>query len=337
MTKHITGHDVARMAGVSQATVSRALRNLPGTSPQTRTAVLAAAASLNYVPSDNGRALSTRQTHRVALVVEDLTNPFYPQLVEPLRRELLRRGLRAVLITESHSEPDQELTLEQLMDGSYDGAVLTTTRRRSRLPRDLTERGMPHVLVNRVLDQPESPSCTFDNSSGARQAANLLASLGHRRVVALNGPVDTSTGRERASALATALREVGIALPRAATVRAAFDHQAGFEGALKLLTRQPRPTALVCGNDVLALGALSAARSLGIEVPRELTVIGFDDIVMAAWPLVDLTTIHCDLGSLAKAGVTMLVDSLSDGWESHDSLRLPVSLVERHTHAPAPP
>ena len=152
--QQVTSFEVARLAGVSQPTVSRALRNLPGASPETRARVMAAARELSYIPSASGRVLSTSRTRRVAVVVEELTNPYYPQLVEPLRRELAEHGLRMVLVTHTEQGP---VGVTELADGSYDGAILTTTERRSSLPRDLTERGIPHVLANRTSTCPSHP------------------------------------------------------------------------------------------------------------------------------------------------------------------------------------
>lgn len=336
MTKTVTSHDVARLAGVSQATVSRALRNLPGTSPHTRDAVLTAAKELSYVPSDSGRALSTRNTRRIAMVAEDLTNPFYPELIEPIRRCLTATGLRTVLITDTtFSQPGVPGTsLNELSDASYDGVILTTTLRGSSLPRDLTERGVPHVLVNRVLDHPESHSCTVDNAAGAAQVATLLAGLGHEHIAAVHGPTATSTGRERAQFLRTSLRREGLTLPRAAMVRARFSPESGMAAAHVLLARTPRPTAIVCANDVMAFGVLSAARQLGISVPDELTVIGFDDIAMASWPLIDLTTVWCDREELAQVAVDLLLTEIACPGSTPVLWRVPVQLQLRSTHGP---
>jgi LacI family transcriptional regulator len=225
------------------------------------------------------------------------------------------------------------VTLDVLADGSYDGVILTTTSRRSTLPRDLTERAIPHVLVNRVLDEPESHSCTVDNTAGTTAVADLLAALGHRHVGAIHGPVETSTGRERADALQTALRQRGIGLRRASTVRARFGHDAGLEAARGLLQQSRRPTAIVCGNDVIALGALSAACTLGLSVPGDLTIIGFDDIPMAGWPLISLTTVRCDLDALALSAVQMLNDEIEHPGTPPRLTRIPVDLVLRSTHA----
>jgi DNA-binding LacI/PurR family transcriptional regulator len=327
----VTSFDVARLAGVSQPTVSRALRNLPGTSPATRDKVLRAAAALSYVPSDSARSLSTRSTRRVAVVSEELTNPFYAELVEPIRHCLLTHDLRTVVITDTEH---RAVGPEVLADGSYDGVILTTTLRRSALPRDLTERGVPHVLTNRVLDHPESSGCAADNAAGMRAIGNLLADLGHERIASLQGPVHASTGRERAEALRGSLRARGLRLRREMVRRVPFTHDAGREAAHDLLGGDPAPTAVVCGNDVIALGVLSAARERGLRVPQDLTVVGFDDIPMAGWPLVDLTTVRCDLVALARAAVDLLLATIAEPQRPPVVRRIPVSLRLRGTHGP---
>lgn len=331
MAKKVTSFDVARLAGVSQPTVSRALRNLPGTAPQTRERVLRAALELSYIPSDSARSLSTRSTRRIAVVSEELTNPFYPELVEPIRRQLAAHDLRTVVVTDTEH---RAVGPEVLADGSYDGVILTTTRRRSSLPRDLTERGVPHVLANRVLDHPESPSCAVDNAGGARAISDLLVQLGHERIASLQGPLDASTGRERAEALRVGLRRHGIHLRRELVRRTDFGHDPGRRAAHELLDRTTRPTAIVCGNDVIALGVLSAARERGIAVPDELTVIGFDDIPMAGWPLINLTTMRCDLDALAATAVRLLLGEIAEPGRGPVEQRIPTMLRLRGTHAP---
>lgn len=338
MPRKVTGFDVARKAGVTQPTVSRALRNLPGVSPQTRDRVLAAARELSYVPSDMGRALSTQVSRRVAVVAPELDNPYYPQLVEPLRRELARCGMRTVLVTGENRDAtgeEAEAILGELTDGSYDGVVLTATRRRSTLPRDLTERGIPHVLCNRLLDVPESPGVAIDNAHGAGLVADLLRELGHTTVGMVAGPVDTSTGRERADGLRRRLRAHGVRLRRDHVRRCEFDHDAALVAGRDLLSCRDAPGAVVCGNDVIALGVLSAAAELGIEVPRSLTVLGFDDIPMAGWPLVNLTTVRCDLQLLATRSVELLMDRIADPASLPRVVRIRPELVLRGSHGVA--
>lgn len=330
MSKPTTGFDVARLAGVSQPTVSRALRNLPGTSAKTRRRVIEAAKALSYIPSDSARALSSRRTQRIAVVSEALTNPYYPELVEPIRRQLAEQGYRTVLLTD---RAEGAVELDELADGSYDGIILTTTTRTSRLPRELTERSLPHVLVNRLLDHAESSSCGVDNRGGTAAVADLLVSLGHTVIASVQGPNATSTGHERSDGLARGLRRHGVELRRHLRVRAEFSHDAGRAVAFDLLTGFERPTAVVCGNDVMAMGVLSAAVECGLRVPRDLTVIGFDDIAMAGWPMIGLTTVRVDRGGMATEAVRMLVEQI-EGASRVMEYRAPATLVLRATHGP---
>lgn len=176
--------------------------------------MLSAAEKLAYIPSDVGRNLSAQSTRRIAVVSEELTNPYYPELVEPLRYQLARRDYRTVLVTDTSTGP---VGLAALADGSYDGVVLTTTVRTSTLPRDLTERGVPHVLVNWLLDEPESNAVGVDNAQGAALITGLLATLGHQRIGSVQGPLETSTARERAEGLARSMRDRGLRVRRELT------------------------------------------------------------------------------------------------------------------------
>lgn len=331
--RKVTSFDVAREAGVSQPTVSRALRGMPGISPGTRRRVEEAAQRLEYVASDRGRVLSTARTRRVAVISEELSNPFYPELVEPIRRALASQGLRTVVLVDSDRE---SLDLGLLADGSYDGAILTTTRRNSPLPQELRGRRIPHVLVNRVTDEQGSHRCAVDNAGGVRAAAELLMSLGHRLVGAIQGPLAMSTSYQRHHALLEAVHSLPLVLSPAHVRFTEFSHDAGHAAAHDLLARADRPTAVVSGNDVIALGVLSAARELGLRVPDDLTVIGFDDIRMAAWPLIGLTTVRADLEAMAHSAVELLMEEMRQPAPRPHILTTPTRLVLRSTHAPAP-
>ena len=170
----VTSHDVARLAGVSQATVSRALRDDPRVSAETREAVAGAARALGYVRSEIGRSLSTRSTHQIAMVA-DLDNALYPRLVAPLHDALMDRGYRMVVLAE---RGDEMAAYSRLLDGSVDGAVLTTSQLRSSLPFMLRSRQFPFVQMNRISDLAEADSVTADNRAGAAAVAGLLAQGG---------------------------------------------------------------------------------------------------------------------------------------------------------------
>lgn len=334
----ITSHDVARFAGVSQATVSRALRGDARVSEATQGRVRRAAEALNYVPSEAGRSLSTRTTRRIGVLVSDLTNPFYPHLIGPLHDELERCDYRMMLLAE---RSDDALATERLLDHSIDGAVLTTTSTGSELPDALRRKQLPFVFLNR-LDGREGghgrggvDAAVVDNERGGRIAAAELADLGHRAPALLGGSPDTSTGREREQGFVAGLADAGIALPDNRIRRGRYDFDTGYQGLPELLAADSSITAVFCGNDVVAIGAYNAALRAGVRIPDELTLIGFDDLPMASWEAFALTTIRYDLPVMARAAARLLVDRLSG--EAPDAAQRVVvdpEIVRRGTHAP---
>src|SRR4051794_6203576 len=173
-----TSLDVAAAAGVSQPTVSRALRGDPRVAASTRDRVRLAAEALGYVPSDRGRSLATRRTGRIGVVVEDLGNPFYLELLDALHRRLDVSQVRMTVLAPGLRDPER---LESLADGSIDGVVLTTTMLDSPLPAQLIRHGFPFVLLNRIVDDVAADSCSVDNFSGAAEVARAMVDDGHRR------------------------------------------------------------------------------------------------------------------------------------------------------------
>jgi LacI family transcriptional regulator len=327
----ITSHDVARLAGVSQPTVSRALRDQRGVSETTRAKVRAAAKELGYVSNQAGRALSTRATGRVGVVSAELGNPFYPALLEPLHDALDEHGYRMILVTDRGDLP---VEVEPLIDGSLDGVVLTTCTRDSPLPEELRRRGLPYVMLNRVVPGVNSDSCTTDNAAGSRLVADFLIELGHRKIAAIHGPEGTSTGHDRARAFAGRLRQHGLMIPDRWRHRGPFADTTGSTGLRRIFAGADTPTAVFCANDVIALGVLNAAHEIGISIPSDLTVIGMDDIPMAAWPMFGLTTLRTDLRALAHRAAQLLTWRLREPGRPPEHVVLAPELVRRATHGP---
>lgn len=327
----ITSHDVARAAGVSQATVSRALRDEGGVAPETRARVRAAARELGYVTGHTGRALATRRTRKIAVVSAELSNPFYPALIAPLQVALDRHGLQTVLVTESEERP---LGLSALMDGSFDGVVLTTCERFSALPAELSARGIPFVIANRSVDAVTADTCVVDNRRGAAMVADLLVELGHQRIAAIMGPDSSSTGHERCAGFLDRLRAHGVPVDALTVVHGPFDPATGRAGLERLFGAESvAPTAVFCGNDVIALGVLDAAMGLGVRVPEDLTVVGFDDIPLAAWGRFNLTTVHIELERMAETVAETLVARLHEPDAPLRQTVLDPHLLARGTHA----
>lgn len=327
----ITSHDVARLAGVSQPTVSRALRDQAGVSPETRARVLAAARALGYVASEAARALSTRRSYRVGIVTAELSNPFYPALLEPLQDALGELGYRTIQVTDRGEQP---VEIEPLIDGSLDGVVLTTSLTDGQLPHELVRRGVPIVFLNRYSDGVAADACVVDNRAGAARVADLLVDLGHRRIGAVLGPSNTSTGRERAAGFRDRLAERGVSLAPRHVWTGPFSDQHGRRAMAEFLELPDPPTALFCGNDVIAVAACNVAHSAGIAIPEALTIVGFDDIPMASWEAFALTTMRTELPALAKAAAELLVRRIEDPDAEVRRIVFQADLIERGTHGP---
>lgn len=331
--RRATSRDVARLAGVSQPTVSRALRNHPLVPEVTRARIREAAKSLGYVPNQVGRSLSTQATQRIAMVT-DLDNPLYPILLGPVHDELATSGYRTLLFAESS---DRIEAYEPLLDRSVDGVILSTARLRSTLPLELDRRGIPFVFLNRLHDLIEHDSATADDRGGGSAVAHLLTSLGHRRIGAVLGPPDTSTSRDREDGFREALAESDIALPDRWVVRSDFTEASGFGALRQMMSLRDRPTAVFCVNDWVAVGVLNAARDLGLAVPADLTVVGFDDLAIASWPVFDLTTVANPLAETGRRAARLLIERLTT--MSSVPYRHEVAatrLVRRGTHGVAP-
>ena len=325
----VTSHDVARLAGVSQATVSRALRDDPRVSAETRDAVAGAARALGYVRSEIGRSLSTRSTHQIAMVA-DLDNALYPRLVAPLHDALMDRGYRMVVLAE---RGDEMAAYSRLLDGSVDGAVLTTSQLRSSLPFMLRSRQFPFVQMNRISDLADADSVTADNRAGAAAVAALLAQSGHTRIALVAGPDTTSSSRDREAGFRGALEEHGIDLPPRRVARGEFTYDDGSRALRELMSLEDRPTAVFCVTDLLAVGAIHEAHVMGLGVPEDVSIVGFDDLELAAWPGISLTTVSIDFPQMAELAADLILARLTvDKTAPTKHHVLSTELILRGTH-----
>ena len=328
-TVTVTSHEVARLAGVSQPTVSRALRADSQVSEKTRAKVRAAAEELGYIPSERGRSLSTRSTHQIAMVAA-IDNPLYPSLLPPLHDTLQRKGYRLVLLAE---KDDEMVSDERLVDGSVDGVVLTTTQLRSPLPDQLRRRSVPFVELNRTSDMVESDRVTADNGAGGRAVADLFAAGGHRQVAALLGPELASSSREREAGFRAGLRKSGITLPKKFVRRVWFSEEQGRSAMDNLLDEAGEvPTAVFCVNDMVAVGAINALAAHGLAAGRDVAVVGFDDLAIASWPTFDLTTVRVDFPAMATRAAELLLERIAAPnrpWQ-HETFDVQLSVRTSH-------
>jgi LacI family transcriptional regulator len=330
----VNGWDVARHAGVSQATVSRVMRGDSKVTPQTRELVMRAAEELGYAPDAAAQALITRRTGSVAVVVPDLANPLYPQLITAAQEELHAAGYRMFLLNARFGDVDDHV--RRLRGRTVDGVLLASSIIDSPTVAEFVRRGLPTALVIRGVEGVAVDTFIADDAAGCALAAGHLTGLGHRRIAMISGPANTTSGRDRLRLFRAALDRERIGLPDELVAHSPYSFDAGAELALRLLGRPDPPTALFCAGDVLAFGALHAIRRDGRRVPADVSIVGFDDVAMAGWEMIGLTTVRQPIEQMAREAVRTLLGRIS-GADAKPGRRhlFPVELIERGTTGPA--
>jgi LacI family transcriptional regulator len=331
----VTSRDVALACGVSQSTVSRVLTGDRRISPLTKAKVEKAVKELGYRPNTAARNLITRRTQTMGVVVADITNLAYPFIVNELYQVFGKLGYSALLFDQKIAG-QSENPLGPFLSHSVDGLLFLSATLESGLSEATAEQRVPAVFLNRHTEDDLHDRVVSDNSSGGRAVANLLVDLGHTRIGLISGPADTSTARERDFGFTTELERRGVPLDPTLHRRGPYGHDAGLSAMRELLTHEPLPSAVFCGNDVIAFGALDAADELGFAVPGQVSVVGFDDIPIAGWRRMNLTTVRQPLPEMARTAAEMLVDRVDNLDAPTVSRVFPTNVVYRGTVGKAP-
>lgn len=319
-----TIRDVARQAGVSTATVSRVISGSVAARPQTRARVLAAAETLDYRPSAVARSLKLRTTRTLGLLVTDIQNPYYPEIVRAVEDAALERNL-AVLLCNGADDPGREETyLELLVDRRVDGIIIASSGLQERHGAWLARRSVPVVLVNWAAPDLPLPAILGDNRAGGRLATEHLLSLGHRRIGHLSAPARNAAAAERLGGIGEALAGAGLDPGSLVVVEGDGQVAGGERAALELLERMPDITGIVCYNDLTAIGAVRALRARGRQVPADVSIVGYDDIALSAWVDPPLTTIAQRTSEMGRWAVRRLGELIgrADGAASGDGSRM---------------
>lgn len=325
-SQRITSQDVARLAGVSQATVSRTFSGDRTVSEATREKVLEAAQRLEYKPNAIARSLITQRTNIVGIVMAYLSSPFYPYVLEKFIQELQTSG-RQTLVFSAAADQEADAVLPLALEYQVDALIVTSATLSSKMVEECARAGTPVVLFNRSMVGRRVSAVCCDNLEGGRLVADVLLDAGHTRPAYVSGSVNASTNRDRERGFAERLRERG--LPLALREQGHYTYESGYAAAQRLLERDDPPDALFCANDITALGALDLARKRGVRVPDELSVIGFDDIPMAAWAAYDLTTIRQPVDAMIAATLAVLQARLDAPEAAPDIRLIPGALVAR--------
>jgi DNA-binding LacI/PurR family transcriptional regulator len=328
-----TIEDVAARSGVSTATVSRVLSGSVPARPETRDRVLAAARELEYRPSGVARALKRQETRTLGLLITDIANPFFPQIVRSVEEAAHERGYGIVLCN-AGDDPDRELAhLELLLERRVDGIVVASSRASRRMVAGFHRSAVPVVLVNSGAAGSGLPTIDTAHRHGARAAAAHLLALGHRRLAHITAPTWNAAAGPRLSGVRDALRHAGLDANELLVAEGDGHVEGGVRAAGQLIA-DGGVTAITCYNDLTAIGAMRAVRHAGLGVPTDVSVIGFDDIEMASWTDPALTTVRQPTTEMGRWAVARLTDP--DGANGSTVVHLEPELVVRGSTAPPP-
>jgi DNA-binding LacI/PurR family transcriptional regulator len=326
--------DVARRAGVSKSLVSLVMRGERHVSQRRREAVLDAAAALGYRLNAMARGLKQRRTGLLGVMVSDLHNPFFADVVDGIQEQATRSGYRVLLNSANRVAAQQDDAIETLLQLRVDGLVLAGLLAESRLIVDASSE-LPVVLVGRTARAASVDSVTNDDWAGAVAVVRHCASLGHRLIAHIDGGQGAGADARRRGYL-DGMREMRLAR-NGCVVPGAYSEEGGHSGALLLLERRPRPTAIFAANDVAAIGALNAIEERGLRVPDDVSLVGYDNTSLAALRHISLTTVHQPRMEMGQMAVSTLLDRLEETGRRPRRAVLSPSLVVRGTTAPPPP
>ncbi len=326
--------DVARLARVSTATVSRALSLPHKVKPGTLARVEHAVRSLGYVAHGAARALASRRTHTVGAVIPTLDNAIFANTTHALQKTLADAGYTLLLATHEFDPGTEVKVTRALITRGIDALVLLGTTHEPDVFRMIEAHGLPYVLTWALDDAGRHPCVGFDNRAAAVRVTDHLLDLGHREIAMISGyTAANERAQERLAGVREALAARGLGLPPARLIEKPYTLSAGRDGLREALSGPVPPSAVICGNDVLAIGAMAECHARGLAVPRDVSITGFDDMEIAAMISPPLTTVHFPTTELGTYAARHLVERLAG--ESVETRReLPVELVVRATTAP---
>jgi DNA-binding LacI/PurR family transcriptional regulator len=341
MRSTATAQDVAKLAKVSQSAVSRTFTPGASVSEDTRNRVMIAAKTLGYRPNAMARSLITRRSRIIALVMGYLENQFYPLVIQELSQKLQKQGYHVLMFISDGDETDG--VLDEILQYQIDGIVIASAMLSPALARQCADSGVPVVLFNRVPDtsafaRHTTCSVTSDNFEGGRMAARLLLDRGHKRIAFLAGLEKSSTNHERERGFREVLAAEGLSVFRREVGH--YDFERAAEAARAMFAGLPaarRPDAVFVANDHMAIAVMDVLRQeLGLRVPEDVSVVGFDDVPQAAWGAYRLTTVVQAVGPMVDATVELLHEQMQDDAQPRNVV-IPCSVVERDSVRAAAP
>lgn len=335
---HVTIKDVARLAKVSVATVSRVINASAPVREQTRARVLKVARDLRFAPNSAARTLSSRQATALGVILPDLYGEFFSELLRGIDLEAQRTG-HSLLVSSSHHDAHGVSVAVRAMRGRVDGLLVMAPELSSNALAAAIPDGMPAVILNAAPTPGAAAAVTVDNMGGTRAVVRYLSALGHRSIAFICGPRRNADAAARLRGYRAAMRSAGLTVQPHFVLHGDFTEDSGWAAARELVARKgARPTALFAANDAMAVGALLALHEANINVPGDISIVGFDDIPIARYVTPALTTVHVAIDVLGARAAALLFRALADPSGSVGTHRevVPAELMVRHSCGPPP-
>lgn len=299
-------HTVARHARVSVATVSRVVNQVASVDPKLAARVNKAVEELGYTPNTQARALVSGRSRMIGVIVTLITNPFFPELLQSFEDLAAERGYDVLVGSTSYSPGRKLACIRRMVERKVDGVAMMTFGADEELLQALAERDLPVVSIGSSAVSGVEP-IDVDFRIGIHEAVQHLTVLGHRRLAFISGPLRVENSFQRQEAFLQATRNAGIRVPANYLVEGDHSMESGYEGAERLLSLPSRPTAILCSNDMTAIGVLHSVSARKLRVPRDISIVGFDDIHMAQFTVPPLTTVRMSCTEVARATLDKLL------------------------------
>jgi LacI family transcriptional regulator len=316
MKKHTTIKDIAKLASVSPTAVSMALNHRPGVGEETRQRILALAREMNYLPNYFAQSLINKKSNSIGLIVTSISDPYYPELALGVEEICIERGYNTILCNTKRSLDLERQSLEMLRAKSVDGVILATVTKDDPNIQTLLDLEFPFVLVNRVITEPPAARkvnyVVMDSYSGAYEAGKHLWRLGHDRIGIIAGSTETSTGMERINGTVQALKDQGLNFDPDFLVECGYERDAAYRETMRLLNRNPAPSAFFAHDDNMVLGVREAILERGSRIPEDIALVGYDNIQTTALTGIDLSTITAKQYEMGTLGAKILLDIIEN-------------------------
>lgn len=324
--------DVAALAGVSIATVSHVVNKTRFVGEETKRKVLAAIESIGYIPNVYARSLASGSSRTLGLIISDITNPFFPELIKSIQARALEPGYE-VIIANTDYQPEHDLScVQRLLELRVNGVMVMTTEWDDAASQRLEQSGVATVFLDIGKVGPHVSNIRIDYARGIRQAVEHLLELGHRSIAFIGGPGHLMSAELRRAAFATVMNKHKSSLQTAAIFcEGDFKMESGQRAVQKLMAADHRPTAIMAANDMMAVGALRALKRAGLRVPADVSLIGYDDIWLASLTDPPLTTIAIPRVQIGRAAVESVLAATSPEPAGGREIRIPTQLVVRES------